>query len=604
MSWRLQKPFSIVCTTWLLVACGGGGSSSHNSTPTPSPQDTTPPSIAFAPSAITLDAGSTMAVELSYSDNETTNLSPEITCQSGGEFTLASSTYQAQPSAIDLNTQCTASVSDQAGNTSEATLAVNIVGVVNDEQAPVIRFDPASIVVNSSSSAEFEIIASDESGETPAISIDCDAGEIINLSQYNAPSAGVSFTTLCTATATDNAQNQTQARLNIEVIGSGLIGLGIDPYNLANYANQVIPSYITHDNSQDNPITDIGASLGRVLFYDTKLSTNDAVSCASCHRQANGFSDLAPLSQGVNGPTRRHSMRLINTRFSEEEKFRWDEGAANLEAQMTMPIRDFAEMGFSGENGVPSFSDLINTLSAIDYYQDLFTRAFGDNEITEQRMQLALAQFVRSIQSFDSKYDQGRAQVTRHEDDFPNFTASENAGKRLFTEAFEYETDTIQDEGQIPVDGGGQIFTVSRRISGGLNCATCHRPPEFDIDPQSLNNGFIREAAPTGENPRGGQDLTVTRSPTLRDLMNTNGQLNGGMFHTGLSTTLIGIPAHYEFRRFVPENDNLDLRLLPNGLPQFLDITTTEQNQLFDFLRTLSGSNVYTNEKWSDPFNQ
>ena len=141
---------------------------------------------------------------------------------------------------------------------------------------------------------------------------------------------------------------------------------------LDNYANQTIPAYITKNNVNGNPITDAGATLGRVLFYDKNLSSKNTVSCSSCHQQENAFSDPAVASVGVNGTTGRHSMRLINTRFANETKFFWDERAANLETQTTMPIKDHGEMGYSGTNGDEPFSSLITKLSAIGYYKEFF----------------------------------------------------------------------------------------------------------------------------------------------------------------------------------------------------------------------------------------
>ena len=98
-------------------------------------------------------------------------------------------------------------------------------------------------------------------------------------------------------------------------------GSNINLNNLENYANQPIPSYITKDNTGSNFITDKGATLGRVLFYDKNLSSNNSISCASCHQQENAFSDTNIASTGVNGKTDRHSMRLVNNRFSREMKF-------------------------------------------------------------------------------------------------------------------------------------------------------------------------------------------------------------------------------------------------------------------------------------------
>ena len=355
-------------------------------------------------------------------------------------------------------------------------------------------------------------------------------------------------------------------------------GSSIDLENLANYANQAVPTYITKNNAQGNIISDKGATLGRVLFYDTKLSSNNTISCSNCHIQANAFGDVAVASQGVNGTTGRHSMRLINVRFANEAKFFWDERAINLEAQTSMPIKDHGEMGFSGQNGDQSFSDLIVKLNAVGYYRELFKFAYGTEEITETKIQTALSQFIRSIQSFDSKYDVGRALAPNDGAQFANFTAQENQGKNLFLTPPTFNASGV-------------------RTSGGLGCAGCHRAPEFDIDPNSRNNGLI------GNINGIGIDVTNTRAPSLRDLVKLDGTTNGPMMHTGVITTLQQAIGHYGTINIAPGNNNLDQRLRPGGVGQQLNLTATEVNSVIAFLRTLSGSDVYTNPKWSNPFN-
>lgn len=355
-------------------------------------------------------------------------------------------------------------------------------------------------------------------------------------------------------------------------------GSSIDLENLANYANQTIPPYIIKDNSLGNSITDKGATLGRVLFYDKNLSSNNTISCSSCHIQANAFSDTNIASTGVNGTTGRHSMRLINTRFATETRFFWDERALNLETQTTMPIKDHGEMGFSGENGDLTFSDLITKLSSIGYYKELFKFVYGSEEITEVKIQSALAQFIRSIQSFDSKYDAGRALAANDGQPFTNFTPQENQGKNLFLSPPVFDANGV-------------------RTSGGLGCAGCHRAPEFDIDPNTLNNGIIGKISGTGI------DITNTRAPSLRDLVKLDGTPNGPMMHTGVITTLQTAIGHYGTINLAPGNTNLDPRLTPGGVGQQLNLTATEVNAVIAFLRTLSGSDVYTNPKWSNPFN-
>lgn len=354
-------------------------------------------------------------------------------------------------------------------------------------------------------------------------------------------------------------------------------GNTIDLTNLANYANQPVPTYILKDNTNGNTISDKVATLGRVLFYDKNLSSNNTISCSSCHQQINAFSDISVSSSGVNGTTGRHSMRLINTRFAAETKFFWDERALNLETQTTMPIKDHGEMGFSGTNGDLPFSGLITKLSELDYYKELFRFAYGSEEITESKLQIALAQFIRSIQSFDSKYDAGRALTTNDVQPFTNFSAQENQGKNLFLSP--------------------PIFDATgSRTGGGLGCAGCHRAPEFDIDPNSGNNGIIGTINATGI------DITNTRSPTLRDLVKLDGTPNGPMMHTGVITTLQTAIGHYGTINLAPGNTNLDPKLRPNGFGQHLNLNAQEVNAVIAFLKTLSGSDVYTNPKWSDPF--
>lgn len=341
------------------------------------------------------------------------------------------------------------------------------------------------------------------------------------------------------------------------------------PYN---YSGQVRPFYITKDNGGANPISDKVATLGRVLFYDKKLSVNNTIACASCHKQAFAFGDDAVRSQGVNGLAGRHSMRLINARFAQEMRFFWDERATSLENQTTRPIQDHVEMGFSGQSGDPGINDLLTKLKAVDYYNELFTWAFGDNNITELRLQTALSQFIRSIQSFDSKFDEGLAAAPNLGADFSNYTPQENMGKRLF----------------LAPPGGPQP---------GAGCQGCHRAPEFDIDPASRNNGITGVAGDTTA-----RDFTITRAPSLRDLLNPQGNTNGAFMHDGVLKTLLGVVNHYNQVPNVPGNTNLDPRLNPGGSPQNLGLNQQQKDALVAFLSTLTGKDVYTNPKWSDPF--
>lgn len=379
------------------------------------------------------------------------------------------------------------------------------------------------------------------------------------------------------------SKNETAAPAPVVVVDpyaaiKATFGTNIDPNNLSNYANQGKPAYINKDNTGGNTITNAKATLGRVLFYDKNLSIDNSISCASCHKQQFAFSDTAIASKGVaGGITARHSMRLINSRFAVETKFFWDERAANLEQQTTMPVKDHAEMGFSALSGRPGIANLLTKLQGINYYNELFKFVYGDFTVTEARLQECMAQFVRSIQSFDSKYDAGRALVANDGQPFPNFTPQENQGKQIFL--------------MPPV-----FNATGSRISGGAGCNGCHNAPEFDIAPISGNNGIIgRISGP-------GIDITVTRAPGLRDVVNTAGIENGPLMHTGNLGLLQNAVGHYNTINLAPGNTNLDPKLRPNGFGQQLNLTGQEMSSLVAFIKTLSGSNVYIDRKWGNPF--
>ena len=234
------------------------------------------------------------------------------------------------------------------------------------------------------------------------------------------------------------------------------------PSSLANYSQPNLPAYYQNgpvagaDNTPvSNPVSDAGATLGRVLFYEKQMIANGTISCGSCHQAINGFSDPATLSLGFeNGLTGRHSMSLANSRYYNNGAFFWDERASTLEAQVLMPIQDEVEMGLT-------LNEMVERLEGVDYYPALFSAAFGTDEINSDRVSRALAQFVRSMVSFNSKYDEGRAQVNIPTDNFPNFTAPYMHDGRFSTleEVIEHYNSGVQDNPNLSpplrLPGGG-----------------------------------------------------------------------------------------------------------------------------------------------------
>ena len=339
--------------------------------------------------------------------------------------------------------------------------------------------------------------------------------------------------------------------------------------SLPKHVREVVARF---DNTpSDNPITDAGATLGRVLFYDKTLSANGTTSCATCHKQALAFTDDRKLSVGFKGiEVTRNSMSLINSRYYRRGRFFWDERAATLEAQVLMPIENEVEMGHS-------LNKLTSQLQSDPLYPALFNSAFGSDEVTPDRIAKALAQFVRSIVSFRSKYDIGRAQVQSPLDPFPNFTAQENLGKQQFFGrancASCHLADTATPRGEV---GQSAFFFVDQPVVNGI-----------DSDTDNADGGV-------GELTGRSIDVGRFKVPSLRNV-----ELTGPYMHDGRFITLDAVIEHYNWS--VRPHPNLDERLADfaaNGLalPEVPKVALTV------FLSTLTDHSLLQDPKYSDPF--
>jgi len=345
--------------------------------------------------------------------------------------------------------------------------------------------------------------------------------------------------------------------------------LNLPAHFITNAPNSPLPTSIngTDNTPTNNVITDHGATLGRVLFYDKKLSANGTIACASCHQSENGFSDQSTLSVGFNGEmTARHSMTLINARWYQRGRFFWDERSVTLEDQVLEPFQDSIEMGLT-------LLELDSIVAAQDYYPQLFVNAFGDSNITTDRISKALAQFVRSIISYSSKYDIGRAQVSGPGPSFPNFTAEENLGKQLF-----FQT--------IPNGGGA--------------CFGCHTTEAFiSANPGPQNNGLDLATTDLGAG------TTFPNNPIFEARFKTsslrNIELTAPYMHDGRFATLEEVVEHYNSG--IQAHPTLSAALTDaNGDPVRLNFTTAEKSALVAFLRTLTDASMASNVKYSDPF--
>jgi cytochrome c peroxidase len=301
-------------------------------------------------------------------------------------------------------------------------------------------------------------------------------------------------------------------------------------------------------------ITNDGATLGRVLFYDTQLSENNTVSCASCHQQLHAFSDPGIRSVGFEGDlSNRHSQTLVNLRWA--RRMFWDHRVTGLENQVLIPIQDPIEMGMN-------LDALTARLQATPYYPDLFNAAFGSDTVSAERIANALSQFITSIYSYRSKYDEGLM------NNFANFSEEELAGKDIF-------------------------------FNGETRCNQCHSTALF-FDPQARNTGLdytgdLGLYEVTGIESDKGKFKTTT----LRNI-----ELTAPYMHDGRFATLTEAIQHYN-EGILPD-PNLDDRLAvgfePGGTPIEMNLSDEEVANLVSFLKTFTDEALIYDPMYADPF--
>jgi cytochrome c peroxidase len=370
-----------------------------------------------------------------------------------------------------------------------------------------------------------------------------------------------------------------------------------DPFETANQNEMILDlpqvpfSYNVSGTSDHLP------TLGRVLFYDPRLSINNSVACASCHKQGLAFSDDAAFSRGFeNRITLRNSMpiqNIISTLFkvdntvvdptsdslvvftpeigylpgvpvspdffSQPTKLFWDGRENDLAIMVTRPIMNHIEMGIS------DLDVLAQKLSSIKEYNALFKNAFGNEEITKEKIATGLSAFLLSIRSNQSKFDKS-----------VNFTINNNL--------------TINAP-----DVGSQLSAIEelgrQLFFDKFNCNSCHESNGFadiglDANPKDLGISSIN-----GNSFQAG----MFKIPSLRNV-----QLTGPYMHDGRFKTLEEVLQHYSHG--ISNSKNLDERLKVNGKAMQMNMTDAEIKAIVSFLTTLTDYEMITDPKLSNPF--
>ncbi len=307
----------------------------------------------------------------------------------------------------------------------------------------------------------------------------------------------------------------------------------------------------------DNRATDAGVTLGRVLFYDTRLSANHTTACASCHHQQQAFADPRPVSPGFEGRLgERNAMSLVNLRWG-RAKFFWDERAETLEEQALVPLHSRIEMGLSP-------GEVVERLADRELYPELFAAAFGEAEITDERVSKALTQFLRALVSGRSKFDEGFVAAGSKSDvDFANFTPAENRGKQLFQQHC-MQCHTLGKDDQIV------LFHMFRSLTNGLDAST---------DVADVGEGDVTMIP---------SDAGHFKASSLRNVEHT-----APYMHDGRLTTLEEVIEHY----------STGVQRHPALGPVIrFQFSVSDKQALVDFLKTLSDPAFLTDPRFSDPW--
>lgn len=284
----------------------------------------------------------------------------------------------------------------------------------------------------------------------------------------------------------------------------------------------------------DNPYSEAKAELGRLLFFDKRLSSDGTVSCGTCHKPEHAFTDGLAFPVGVGGRQagQRATPSLINRAYGRFQF--WDGRADTLEEQAAHPFENPLEMGMSKDC-------VVDELRRIPGYRPLFAKAFGTPEINFPRVAQAIATFERTILSGNSRFDRYMA------GDRKQLNAAEVRGMQLFY--------------------------------GSAQCATCHSGPNFTSEEfTNLGLGVDRPPLDKGRSVVTGrqEDWGAFKVPTLREVSRT-----GPWMHDSRMKAMENAMNFY--RQGGVLNAGRDRRIMK------LDFTDDDRADLIAFLLALDG---------------
>lgn len=338
------------------------------------------------------------------------------------------------------------------------------------------------------------------------------------------------------------------------------------PFEATPYELEIPSLFPPMDIPADNPMTVEGVELGRHLFWEKGLSLDYTISCGSCHAPDASFSDPDQFSEGVNGAIgTRNASAIINLGWS--NTFFWDGRALTLEDQVRDPVEHPLEMNVAWE---VVEDRLQNDDFSVDYPQ-MFWDAFGEEVITEDLAVKAIAQFVRTMISSDSKFDRFKRGET-------SLTDIESIGYQLFLR-----------EGGDPENVPGGEF--------GADCFHCHGEAGLQFSDYLFHNNGLDASF---ENDPGRFDVTgwpldsgLFKTPTLRNVA-----LSAPFMHDGRFETLEEVIEHYNSGGVPSSTIDTFMKYTTGGL----QLAPVQKEALIAFLHTLTDTTFTNNPDFQNPF--
>lgn len=311
----------------------------------------------------------------------------------------------------------------------------------------------------------------------------------------------------------------------------------------------------------DNPFTVEGIELGRSLFYDKRLSGDNTQACASCHFQSEAFGDSNQFSTGIDGSIgNRQGMTLINLGY--QFNYFWDARSETLEEQIIEPVVNPIEMN-------TTWAEVMEKIKGDEYYMSLFEKIYATSYIDSTHVANVMAQFLRTVVSSNSKYDQ------RLKGEY-DFTASEERGWLLY-----------QKEGGDPELGQGGEF--------GADCFHCHPLAGVQFsDYQLHNNGLDSVFTDLGRGEVTGDpnDYGKFKTPSLRNI-----EVSAPYMHDGRFETLEEVIEHYNSGGHASSTIDPFMKFTQGGL----QLSEQDKQDLIAFLKTLTDNSFLTDTAFSNP---